>query len=474
MQDEPDQNLRIPYLGQKALGEESLRSPLRRRDLKPGTDVIFRRPFGHSGGKIEPGTPGRIVSTNTTIEETGASKVRSLASLNIEVNGERITIPGNEAYDLFDAEEVRLLTRTQLKEVLAGLSVLSAPHEGSEVAPESVEIEMKYRLSAKPELVSGDNVDTKDIEQAYLDYTEEDVASFLTEKLAAKPGFDLAKAAEARVRKKGEKFIVTVKSEQVEGPDGPMRLEWEADDLSAEEYARFADKSREKISKTRYTVVLDEEHDLSIEVDLFAGRHDGLYLAEVEITRPLPPSLVEPYGGTEGYIDHLIAQRLPDVQAVNVTADKSYKNKNLAKSEVPPEPFGLTGIIPQDVQSFLETDGFTFDAYTPPVQLRIETGKDGNTKNLTFTMTGVRFAELRVLESGEAPELVDESVLGQPFYSSAPASLFGRKGVKENARIEGKAVARWDGEVWRLGKPGSAQFTDLVVTDQDGWMVFMH
>ena len=80
-----------------------------------------------------------------------------------------------------------------------------------------------------------------------------------------------------RVRQKGDQYILTYKGE------GLMAREEVEFPLPQEAYEKLLAKSEGNIiTKTRYKI--PESNDLTIELDIFHGIFEGLYLAEVEFT----------------------------------------------------------------------------------------------------------------------------------------------------------------------------------------------
>lgn len=78
-----------------------------------------------------------------------------------------------------------------------------------------------------------------------------------------------------RVRQKGDQYILTYKGE------GLMVREEVEFPLPQEAYEKLLAKSEGNIiTKTRYKI--PESNDLTIELDIFHGIFEGLYLAEVE------------------------------------------------------------------------------------------------------------------------------------------------------------------------------------------------
>ena len=152
-----------------------------------------------------------------------------------------------------------------------------------------VEIEKKYRLGWLPlRTMFGQGVE---VAQGYL-FTD--------------PG-------ELRVRRKGFKFFVTVKG------DGDLsRKEWESDIPEWVFETLWAQTEGRRVEKTRYTVAFE---GLTLEVDEYHGELEGLLTPECEFSSE----------------EEAHAFCLPEwaASAVDVTADKAYKNKNLAVKGLP-------------------------------------------------------------------------------------------------------------------------------------------
>ncbi len=120
-----------------------------------------------------------------------------------------------------------------------------------ESAPSGVEIERKFLVDRLPDgLPDGERVD-----QGYLAIGDDGV--------------------EVRIRRRGDAMTLTIKS----GP-GMTRTE---EELSIDE-RRFASlwplTDERRIIKTRH--VIDLGDGLQVELDVYAGRHDGLLTAEIE------------------------------------------------------------------------------------------------------------------------------------------------------------------------------------------------
>jgi CYTH domain-containing protein len=148
-----------------------------------------------------------------------------------------------------------------------------------------VEVERKYVLSARPDGL--DERESARIEQGYL---------------ALDPA-----GAEVRVRRKGSKHTLTVKTGK-----GLARGEEEVA-LDAADFDRLWPLTEgRRVVKTRYLVPLGDE--LTAEVDVYEGALDGLLTAEVEF--PDEPAA------------H--AFTAPPWMGEDVTGDARYANQSLA------------------------------------------------------------------------------------------------------------------------------------------------
>lgn len=111
---------------------------------------------------------------------------------------------------------------------------------------------------------------------------------------------------EQRVRKKGTRFLHTIKS-----GEGLIREETEQE-ISEEQFNKLWPKTEGKrIYKTRYDI---EYENFLIELDVYSDELEGLIVAEVEFESEAQSSSFVPpkWFGTE------------------ITHDERYKNKNLA------------------------------------------------------------------------------------------------------------------------------------------------
>jgi adenylate cyclase len=123
--------------------------------------------------------------------------------------------------------------------------------------------------------------------------------------------------AEVRVRRKGAKHTLTVKSEP-----GMTRVEEELE-IDADRFASlWALTEGRRVVKTRHLVPLGE---LTVEVDVYAGDLDGLVTAEVEFASEEAAAAFAP----------------PAWLGREVTGDPRYANRALAVSG--PAPSGGSG-----------------------------------------------------------------------------------------------------------------------------------
>jgi adenylate cyclase len=115
-----------------------------------------------------------------------------------------------------------------------------------------------------------------------------------------------ADGTEVRLRRKGNKFFQTVKT------DGTLvRSEFEIE-LSQEQFDQlWATTEGRRIEKTRYVI---PQREIKIEIDVYKGQLSGLLIAEVEFTSTAESALFAS----------------PAWFGREVTDDGRYKNKRLA------------------------------------------------------------------------------------------------------------------------------------------------
>ena len=126
-------------------------------------------------------------------------------------------------------------------------------------------------------------------------------------------GYVLTHPGELRLRRKGEQSYLTVKS-----GGGLTRDEWESELPSWVFDALWSATEGRRIEKTRYSV----PHGMfTLEIDIYHASLSGLVTLECEFT-------------TE---DTASTFQLPPwaIDAVDVTVDSAYKNKNLALHGLP-------------------------------------------------------------------------------------------------------------------------------------------
>lgn len=147
------------------------------------------------------------------------------------------------------------------------------------------EIEMKFRVKECPSLIG---IKPIRIEQHYV---------------------CLGDKEEARIRKKGDKYFITVKG------DGTLeRDEWETE-ISKDSYETLIPAARGRtVIKDRYEVELPGGK--IAELDIYRGNLEGSDHITIEVE----------FANTE----EAKAFRKPDWFGEDITADKRFKNKNLA------------------------------------------------------------------------------------------------------------------------------------------------
>jgi adenylate cyclase len=120
----------------------------------------------------------------------------------------------------------------------------------------------------------------------------------------------LARGRQATIRvriKDGKSSTITIKSRET----GASRAEFEYRVPLRDARTLLELCGRSRLEKQRYTLA---QGKLTWEIDVFAGAHEGLVLAEIELSSPDQPVRLPPWIGRE------------------VTADLSYRNSNLARA----------------------------------------------------------------------------------------------------------------------------------------------
>jgi CYTH domain-containing protein len=153
----------------------------------------------------------------------------------------------------------------------------------------STEIEQKFLVASRPHDL--DQYRSEQIEQGYL---------------AIQPG-----RAEIRVRRKGDRCFLTVKS-----GGGRERREHEIE-LSRDQFETLWPATEGwRLKKTRYAIPCG---DRTIELDIYHGRLEGLVTAEVEFETVEQSDAFSP----------------PDWFGREITADLRFKNQSLARKGLP-------------------------------------------------------------------------------------------------------------------------------------------
>jgi CYTH domain-containing protein len=154
-----------------------------------------------------------------------------------------------------------------------------------------VEIERKFRLDREPDWLR--DCESDRIEQGYL---------------AIEPG-----SAEVRVRRRGERSVLTVKRGA-----GLTRDEAELD-LAPEQFESLWPLTEgRRVSKVRYLV---PRGDATIEVDVFEGALAGTCVGEIEFDSESESDAFDP----------------PEWLGEEVTGDSRYANQSLAVNGLPDE-----------------------------------------------------------------------------------------------------------------------------------------
>lgn len=150
-----------------------------------------------------------------------------------------------------------------------------------------MEIERKFLVSKEDLPLHLDNYEKKELEQAYI----------ITEPVL-------------RVRKKNDEYILTYKGA------GLMKREEVEFPLPKEAYETLRSKADGNIiTKTRY--LIPEKNELTIELDIFHGQFEGLYIAEVEFPDE----------------ESALSYTPPDWFGREVTNENTFHNSTLSKLE---------------------------------------------------------------------------------------------------------------------------------------------
>lgn len=195
------------------------------------------------------------------------------------------------------------------------------------------EIERKFLIEKNEFLKMTEHVKGVDINQGYLSTGEKGRVEFLKKdgkyfvKVEAEDkvyktglseeqfkelgdGLSIGEDDEVRLRRKGDKYLMTVKS------GGTLeREEYETLISSAQFKKLWPATSGRTIKKTRYDVPYKGK---TIELDEYHGKDKGFFTAEIELSE----------GESETF-------KKPNWLEKEVTEDKRYKNKNLAKHGFP-------------------------------------------------------------------------------------------------------------------------------------------
>lgn len=164
-------------------------------------------------------------------------------------------------------------------------SYRSGETEAGELLSPPLEIERKFLLSDDVEYILEDT-ENEHLDQGYLRSRGD---------------------TEARVRRAGDDYTFTVKH-----GSGSERLEQELPITSDEFEALWPLTTGRQIQKTRYKVPIQDE--LIAEIDVYAGRHQGLSVVEVEFSDTAAKNAFE----------------VPSWFGQEVSDEPQYKNKNLA------------------------------------------------------------------------------------------------------------------------------------------------
>lgn len=123
---------------------------------------------------------------------------------------------------------------------------------------------------------------------------------------------------EVRLRKRGDKYYQTVKT-----AGDAVRNEWEIEMAKEQFESLWPASDGKRLEKTRYKIPYE---DVVIELDIFGGQLTGLEVAEVEFASEAAAAEFIP----------------PAWLGEDVTAEKSFKNKN------------LIGLNPEKIKDIIE------------------------------------------------------------------------------------------------------------------------
>ena len=175
------------------------------------------------------------------------------------------------------------------------------------------EIERKYTVGNVPENL--EKYPHVEIFQAYVKITDPAEWNDIAETYFQRhPWVGKMGAGCLRVRKKGDRYILTVKK-RVDQSTREERYEAENKDLTEVQFKKFRDRAGDfALEKTRYMIPYK---GLVIELDVYKGKLAGHMVAEVEFTSKEEGMNFTP----------------PDWFGKNVTDDDRYSNKTLAKEQ---------------------------------------------------------------------------------------------------------------------------------------------
>ena len=154
----------------------------------------------------------------------------------------------------------------------------------------------------------------KEIERKFLVRSMDFVAE-ATEALPIDQGYLHADSPTVRVRRRGAKAFLTIKGRSDER--GLVRDEYEYEIPLADAEALLTLCGERRLTKVRHLVPYRGH---VWEVDVFAGRHEGLCLAEIELSDvdesfELPPWVGEEVTGDPNYYNSVLAESKQSVRA---------------------------------------------------------------------------------------------------------------------------------------------------------------